>query len=374
MATPAAQELPTATEHRDEAEASGAVRDSARSPSPADGTDDRVDQSPPPPLPQRPTSTHPQPLPQPFYGQNQPVYVPYTAQPNQQFAYGAPVRPLPHLSSPYLTTRIGLTVLSSIWGIIIIALTSVLLSEGGGAGGVSFYAYIIVVVSIIWNTAELITFCVRLRKQVQRGIHPGAHVGLHLLFWLAGVFATVLTVALYLGVASNVRYCERGDDDSEYDYYSSSYCEEYEPYDYYKSNVLPVFRAAIAIFVLWAINHFVLFVLACIETHKRNSLRPTAIVVPAHLNTVPTQGMRYPPPAGTQPMQPMQYYPYPIMMQPQPAHTSGAGSRTQITNEKQPAQSYQNIAGFYAPTSGPSAGPLSNNAPTTSQPQNTEQV
>ncbi|KAI1276112.1 hypothetical protein F5Y07DRAFT_140678 [Xylaria sp. FL0933] len=371
MAT-SAQELPTTAERRDEA--SDAVRDSATGPGRVDGTDERARQAAPP-LPQRPSSTHHQPLAQPFHGQNQPVYVPYASQPNQQLAYGSPVRPLPHLSSAYLATRIGLTVLSSIWGIIIIALTSVLLSEGGSVAGVSYYAYIIVVVSILWNTAELITFCVRLRKQVQRGIHPGAHVGLHLIFWLAGVLASLLTISLYLGVTFGLRDCEGSDDDdSEYNYYSYNYCEEYQPYDYYKSNILPVFRGAFAIFVLWTINHFALFVMACIETHKRNTLRPAAVVLPGHLNSIPVQGVYYPPPAGTQPTQPMQYYPYPVMMQPQPVHTSGAESRAQTTNEKQPAQSYQNIAGFYAPPSGSSAGPSSNNVPTTSPARNTEQA
>ncbi|KAI0445948.1 hypothetical protein F4803DRAFT_95982 [Xylaria telfairii] len=288
-----------------------------------------------PPLPQRPS--HAQVLPQPFFSQQQQIYVPYTGQPSQQFAYVNPVRPLPKQSSAYIATRLGLTALSSVWGIIIIALTSILLSDGGIAASVSLYSYAIVVASIIWNTAELITYCVRLRKEIQRGIHPGAHVGLHLIFWLAGIFAILLTVTVYLGVASDVRYCEhRNDDEDSYSYYGSSYCSEYQPLDYYEWNVLPVIRAHLAIFALWVINHFVLFVLACIETNKRNRMRPAAFVVPANaVAPYPQQA------AGTQPTQPIQFYPYPIMMaQPQPA------------NEKSPVPNNQNIAGFYAPSPG----------------------
>ncbi|GAW12181.1 hypothetical protein ANO14919_015420 [Xylariales sp. No.14919] len=323
-----------------------------------------------PQLPQRPVSTHPQALPQ-----TQPAHVPYTGQPNEQFAYATPVRPLPKQSSAYIATRLGLTVLSSVWGIIIVALTSILLSTGGTAAAVSFYAYIIVVVSILWNTAELITYCVRLRKQVQRGIHPGAHVGLHLVFWLAGIFAILLSVSLYVSVEYSVRLCDGRNDDDDDSYYGYSYCDEYQPYDYYRWNVLSVFRALIAIFVLWAINHFVLFVLACIETHKRNTLKPTAFLVPAHnLSTVPAQGMYYPQQPGSQPMQPIQYYPYPIMMQPQPAHVPGAESRGPIPTEKQPAQTYQNLAGFYAPTSGPSVEAPSNNASAAPPARNAEQA
>ncbi|KAI0525969.1 hypothetical protein F5B22DRAFT_642127 [Xylaria bambusicola] len=341
--TTSGQNLPTATEHQGEEPAT--ARQSSASPV------ERADE-PAPPLPQRPAPSNAQPLPPSFQNQTQPAYVPFTGQPTQQLPYATPVRPLPHQSSAYLATRLGLIVFSSIWGIIIIALTSILLSEGTAAASVSVYAYAIVVISIIWNTAELITYCVRLRKEVQRGIHPGAHVGLHLLFWLAGIFATLVSIPLYLVVASEVDRCANGKDEHYY-YYSHSYCDEYQPYDYYQGNVLPTFRAFVAIFVLWTINHFVLFVLACIETHKRNSMRPAAFIMPVQAPTAaPVQGMYYPQAAGMQP-QPMQYYPYPVVMQhpsqPQPVHLSGAESRTQAMNEKQPAQPYQNLTGFYAP-------------------------
>ncbi|KAI8944105.1 hypothetical protein F4801DRAFT_255512 [Xylaria longipes] len=350
MTTPE-QNLPTTGEER--GEASNTSRDSATQQASELGQANDANEAPA--LPQRPY-THPQVLPQPFFNQQQHVYTPYT---NQQVAYANPVRPLPKQSSAYIATRLGLTVLSSVWGIIIIALTSILLSDGGTSASVSLYSYAIVVASIIWNTAELITYCVRLRKETQRGIHPGAHVGLHLIFWLVGIFAILLSASVYLSVAYDVHNCEHSDDDDSYSYsyYGYSYCSQYQPLSYYKWNVLPVLRALLAIFALWVINHFVLFVLACIETHKRNVLRPTAFVIPA--NTVPTQGMYYPQQPGVQPMQPLQFYPYPVMMPlPQPAHLAGAESRTPVSNEKQPAQAHQNqnVAGFYAPSSGVLSG------------------
>ncbi|KAI1755179.1 hypothetical protein F4782DRAFT_438650 [Xylaria castorea] len=339
MATPE-QNLPTTEEHG--GEASNTSGDSATQRGSELGQASNANEVPP--LPQRP-STHPQVLPQPFFSQQPHAYAPYTGQPNQQFAYVNSVRPLPKQSSAYIATRLGLTALSSVWGIIIIALTSILLSDGGIVASVSLYSYAIVVASIIWNTAELITYCVRLRKETQRGIHPGAHVGLHLIFWLAGAFAILLTVSVYLGVAYNIEYCGRKDD--EYSSYSGSYCSDYEPLNYWKWNVLPVIRAHLAIFALWTINHFVLFVLACIETHKRNSMRSTAYIVPA--NAIPAQSIQ----AGAQPMQPLQFYPYPVVMpQPQPAHLAGAESQTPASNEKHPAQVQPNLAGFYAPSPG----------------------
>jgi hypothetical protein len=366
--TTSEQNLPAAEGHRDEGMDIISHDPATQRPSELNQTDNGETA---PPLPQRPASTRHQPLPQPFYGQHQQVYVPYTGQPNQQFAYAAPVRPLPKQSSAYIATRLGLTVLSSILGIIIIALTSILLSEGTSVASVSLYAYAIVVASIVWNTAELITYCVRLRKQAQRGIHPGAHVGLNLIFWLAGVFAILLTAAIYQGVSYDVQRCEsQNDDDDDYSYYSY-YCDDYKPFDYYKWNILPVLRALLAIFALWTINHFVLFVLACIDTHKRNVLKPAAFVMPMPApNTAPTQAMYYPQQVGTQPMQPMQYYPYPVMVQPQSAHLAGAGSRTTASNEKQPAQVDQSLTGFYAPASGPSTQALPNNTNITSPAQN----
>lgn len=301
-----------------------------------------------PSIPQPAASAHPQVLPQPFYGQQQYPYAPYPGQPGQPLPYGAPVRPLPQQSSAYIATRLGLTALSLVWGIVIIGLTSALLSDGDSASNVAWYAYPVSIVSVLWNAAELITYFVRKRKQVPRGIHPGAHVGLHLILWLVGAFSILLTTTVLYSAMYGLRSCQHQDDDPDsYSYYGYSYCGEFQPYDHYESSVLPAIRGLLAIFALWTINHFVLFVLACIDTHKRNVLRPAGFVVP-----IPAQAMYYPQQAvGAQPaQQPMQYYPYPAAMQPQPAPPAAGAS-----NEKQPAQPAQNLAGFYAPAATSSA-------------------
>ncbi|KAI1825990.1 hypothetical protein F4861DRAFT_146114 [Xylaria intraflava] len=252
---------------------------------------------------------------QPFHAQNQPMYITYPGQPNTQFAYVTPARPLPNLSSTYIATRLGLIGLCLVWNIIIIALTSVLLSGAGDVWAVSLYSYAIAAASIIWNTAELITYGVRLRGKIQRGIHPGAHVGLHLIFWLVGIFAILITAADYAELTSAVQVCmdlvNKHPDRS--DWY---YCDQYEPYDNLVSKVFPLLRAFLAIFSLWEINHFVLFVLGCIETYKRNSLKPLAFV----MNVAPPNASQQ---AGMKPVQSMtQPYPQPILVQPQPAQST----------------------------------------------------
>ncbi|KAI1180698.1 hypothetical protein F4777DRAFT_259145 [Nemania sp. FL0916] len=309
--------------------------------------------APAPALPPRQMHGQSQPHPQPFYGQPQPMYM-YAAPPNQQFAYGSPVRPVPRQSTGYIATRLGLTALSSVWGIIIIALASVLVGSTSEAAYVSWYSYAIAVASILWNSAELITYCARVRSGVQRGIHPGAHVGLNLIFWLIGAFAVLLTVEVYRSIENEVERCSNRnknvfDTPDWYDYY----CDDDTSMDEYQQTIIPVLRALIAVFSFWVLNHLVLFVLACIDTHKRNILKPAAYVLPKL--AVPPHPPYYPQaPDGAQ--QPMQYYPYPVMMQPPPVHVGGVESRAPVSNDKQPAQAQHNFAGFYAPAApGPAA-------------------
>ncbi|KAI0165522.1 hypothetical protein GGR57DRAFT_124073 [Xylariaceae sp. FL1272] len=314
-----------------------------------------VQDAPPPPLPQRPAVAHGQPMPQPMPQQYHISPAPFMFPANQQFTYATPTRQIPQFSQAWIGTRIGLTVLSSILGIIVIALTSVLLSEGSWLAETALYAYPISVASIIWNTAELITYLVRLRKHHQRGIHPGAHVALHLIFWLVGVFAILLTVSLLLGVQSELEYCNNDYDDYGY---NSSYCDEFTPYGYYRSMILPILQGLLAVFVLWLVAHLALFVLACIETHKRNTMLPAAILVP--VSQPGAAPMQYFPQQGAVPIQ---YYQQPVMSMPAQAYMppgavmSNPEMRSPVANttEKQPVQNHQNLAGFYGPEPQPQA-------------------
>ncbi|KAI5925257.1 hypothetical protein F4810DRAFT_70797 [Camillea tinctor] len=324
------------------------------------------EEAPPPPLPARPVNAANQQQRQQQAGTH---YAP-VACPPQPYQYTQPVRVLPKQSQRYIATRLGLTVLSSVLSIIIIALSSILLSDTGAGEGAAYYAIPIAVAAIIWNTAELITYCVRVRKDTQRGIHPGAHVALHLLFWLACIFAVLITVSLYLVVANALERCTDSGDDDDSSYrvgYTSSYryryCDDYTPTDYYYWNYLPTIRALIAMFILTLINHFVLFVLACIDTHKRNLLKPAGVVL-----APPGQAVYYGAPPPQPGMMPMPYYQYPVqpMAFPQQAHFSAAAAApgqpmAQTAEAKQAMQNHQSLYGFYAPA--PMPMPVSAAAP-----------
>ncbi|KAI1494334.1 hypothetical protein F5X96DRAFT_617483 [Biscogniauxia mediterranea] len=328
-----------------------------------------------PPLPTRPANVanQQQSFPQQSPQQQQQPRMPYAPYPYppQSYQYTQPVRMLPKQSQRYIGTKLGLTVLSSVLSIIIIALSGVLLSDSGVGDATAYYAIPIAVAAIIWNTAELITYCARLRRETQRGIHPGAHVALHLLFWLACVFAVLITVTLYIAVADTLAGCTESsddDDDSYEDRYTSSYryryCQQYTPIDYYYWHYLPTLRALVAMFILTLINHFVLFVLACIDTHKRNLLKPAGVVLAP-------QNMYYAAPPPQPGMMPMPYYQHPVqpVVFPQQAYVGAASAAAapgqpmaQTPEAKQALQNHQSLYGFYAPA--PMPVPVPAPAPT----------
>lgn len=77
-------------------------------------------------------------------------------------------------------------------------------------------------VAIIWDTAELITICARGGR---RGIHPGAHVGLHLIFWLC--------FAAAVGLQGTYIYFRDVDD-----YYYYSYSSRRQ--SFFRTKVVPM--------------------------------------------------------------------------------------------------------------------------------------
>ncbi|KAI0010950.1 hypothetical protein F4779DRAFT_261261 [Xylariaceae sp. FL0662B] len=304
-----------------------------------------------PPLPNRPipspvthpSYSHPNPAPQPY----QQPYPPYA------YSYGQPVRALPPYSKPWTVSKLTLTILSLGFAIVIMALSFIFVAEGGDGEYTSWYALPISIIAIIWNTAELITFCVRARKKVNRGIHPGAHVGMHLCFWLACVSALVITFIVYFSILDQALECQEV---AEYNKYSGSTyytvaCDDYH-YDvagYMSGLYLPSLRAAISMWCLAFVVHFILFIMACIDTHKRNLIKATRLFVPAPSAPAAYYAVPPPPPAPTP------YYPYPtpMPMPPQQAHfvhQPGIAVTPPPPENPQATGVLDNTQGFYAPT------------------------
>lgn len=157
---------------------------------------------------------------------NQPQYQPYPQQYQQ-----APRQYIPH-SKPWHITKIVLYSLSIAFCVIVLGLSIALVVDS------EYYqsSQIIWVApqagaALIWDIAELITVCARSGK---RGIHPGAHVALHLLLWLAFICATGLTAWILV-----------------YAYECDYYCRYYSNDDYYSSSpYFPIIQAELAFLAL----------------------------------------------------------------------------------------------------------------------------
>ncbi|UNI23769.1 hypothetical protein JDV02_009569 [Purpureocillium takamizusanense] len=210
-------------------------------------------------------------------------------------------------------------------------------------------------VALIWSLAEMIT---RATTHWGPGIHPGAHVGVCLILWIAAVIAGGCC-ATVVGIA-----------DADCD---SSYRSSYRYYDescYYGRTRGRFLGLAILLLVLF-VAEFVLFVGGCIDTHKRNKARAGApVMIVAQPGMYPQAMMQQQQQQQQQqhpPQQPMsqQYFAPPQAYHPQqqyvavppPAEAPADHARTapqdsEHARGKQPQGAQPGITEFYSP-SGP---------------------
>jgi len=133
------------------------------------------------------------------------------------------------------------------------------------------------IVSAVWSLAEGICLVVRAGH---RGIHPGANVALDLLLWLGLVAGTV--VLWLLGVATMI---VGGVVDSGYDWNwddsSSGYGYSASAVSASLGKVAGMGQALIGLGATLTILHFTTFVIACVETSKRNRAQNVVFVTAA---------------------------------------------------------------------------------------------
>ncbi|ROV97988.1 hypothetical protein VMCG_07045 [Cytospora schulzeri] len=180
-------------------------------------------------------------------------------------------------SKPFAVAKLVLGGFNVVFAIIALGLSLGLVSSS-----YAFDAFIIViiiaataVISILWQGAEFITIAAR---KTRRPIHPGAHVGVHLVLWVLCIIV-VPTLSLEL-VYTMDDYSIEGDCAD----YSSSYAYEYCSYYTFPSQAtaskyFQLMEAVTAFSVLMLISHFTLFVMACVETDRRRKYgRKTKVV------------------------------------------------------------------------------------------------
>ncbi|KAJ0165118.1 hypothetical protein CTA2_12320 [Colletotrichum tanaceti] len=170
-------------------------------------------------------------------------YVPYETQDDRQASF---------YNRPWHIAKIALRGCNIVFGIIVIGLTAHAAAWlWYWSPFLLWFGAIPAAFAICWDSAELITICARGGR---RGIHPGAHVGVHL------VFCPVLAAGIAF---ESLQLWFSGYPDSWYG----------------GDSIATKQHVALAFTCLLFLIHFILFVRACVETHQRNS-RPPIYMVP----------------------------------------------------------------------------------------------
>ncbi|KAK2061978.1 hypothetical protein LY76DRAFT_337619 [Colletotrichum caudatum] len=144
---------------------------------------------------------------------------------------------------PWHIAKIAIRGCDIVFSIIVIAITlHMLVTIGYSSPYLLLFSGIPGVVAIIWDVSELITICARGGR---KGIHPGAHVGLHLIFCLA--FTTAIVCEALFSYSFDWPFARQE-------------------------------HVALAFTCLLLLDHFILFVRACIETSQRNAGAPVYVV------------------------------------------------------------------------------------------------
>jgi len=125
---------------------------------------------------------------------------------------------------------------------------------------IAYYASPPAIILLIWDAVEFIALCARKGQ----GIHPGAHVAVELIMWIACTSIAGLAFVYAYGIDKEAKAGE---------YYT---VEE----EGLLKGIAMKTRVLSGLLCLVALVRFILFVRACVETHRRRMarhFRPTAV-------------------------------------------------------------------------------------------------
>ena len=199
--------------------------------------------------------------------------------------------------------------------------------------------------AILWQAAEFITIWASPKS---RGIHPGANVALHLIIWLVAILAVgfVATfVSFDIDQLDEIRSSDSSDSDSSGTRYTSSYYDNYDASTF--ARLVQLEEVLLAFSALLAVLHFVLFVRACVETHRYNA-SPVTRTVYVQMPVQMAGGVPGQVPVGYFAYQPLPGQPLPFVQMPQ---VQGQGAPV-----GQPPQAH--LYGYYAPAPVPGQAPV----------------
>ncbi|KAG8673126.1 hypothetical protein FPOAC2_06555 [Fusarium poae] len=252
-----------------------------------------------------------------------PAFAPYP-QPQQPTVPPQWVPPRVQETKAWMITKLALHGIDIVTCIVGLALTGAL-KNVETLGLVAVGACPLFVMAIVWDIAELLT---RFGRKWKAGIHPGAHVAIHLFIWLGAAVVGGLE-STFSAYFSSFNYL---DEDCEYNREQRRYvCTSNEGVASKKALfvTLSVFTC-----LLW-LWQFVLFVGACIDTQKRNAALRKPVMV---WGGPPYWG------PGQQGFQQMpQYYPppqgqgFPMQTWSPPQNAPGNGKEAAVMTQPQPA-------------------------------------
>lgn len=202
-------------------------------------------------------------------------------------------------------------------------------------------------IGLVWQIAEFITLC----AHPDRGIHPGAHVGMQLILWLgAAICGGFLAAFAALQEAYGSYYRSSRYRPSRADYELWQRLETslavFMIVLLYVSTRCPVQRGKFTTNLCSrSVLHFIYFVRACIECHRRNTMKPTIMMAaPPPQPYYPINNMGQVPPQ--QALYPVQYNPHTSMMSHQPSNPHM--SMAPVPAPQQTARD-SSAFGYYAP-------------------------
>ncbi|KAH7031149.1 uncharacterized protein B0I36DRAFT_362888 [Microdochium trichocladiopsis] len=265
------------------------------------------------------------PLPAPYNRHQQPLQ----AFPPAGF-HGNPGLPVPPQSRPWAYAKLVLHTCAFVAAAAVFGLTCSYLAYSVARSAIHVINLPVSIAAMAWTLGNVITFTVcnkgiRVGRNFQEGVHPGANVGLHLVLWMAWVLALVITAFTGESIQNAYDRCVNAskEDDTFYGYNSdySYYCRgSYQgKEDRMIGSDIPRLRAMLIFCIVALVLHFALFVGACVDTHMRNRNKRARIIyvaAPPPMMVPPPQGgwnqhfPAPPPPGMVFPMAPMQQQAY----------------------------------------------------------------
>ncbi|KAH7027506.1 uncharacterized protein B0I36DRAFT_327231 [Microdochium trichocladiopsis] len=139
-------------------------------------------------------------------------------------------------------------------------------------------------IDMVWNAAEILTHCARGGESIYpRGIHSGAHVGVHLIMWLfscVGICFGALSIEVFN--AANVICNSPSNGAPYYPFlpYPFQSCTYYQRNPIFLDPTVEYVKSLLAGYCVTILVHLTLFVWACVDTHHRNRLSLGGLLAP----------------------------------------------------------------------------------------------